>query len=117
MINGSLTDISNSSALYHIPHSETLDGFILWDRTRAVGTAKESNMATALLVAATISSFLSLRTKMKLVSLSPRIEAQGHPSARQAIQPASQLFTGARHGLRPKKHITGRLEVGRTHHA
>ena len=116
MINGSLADISNSSALHHVSHSETLDGFILWDCTRAVGTADESDMATALLVAATVSSFLGLRTKVKLVSPS-RDRSQGHPSARQAIHPASQLSTGARHSIRPKKHITGRLEVGCTHHA
>lgn len=58
MINGSLADIPYSSALHHIPHSETLDGFILWDCTRAVGTAEENDMATTLLVAATVSSFL-----------------------------------------------------------
>lgn len=69
MINGSLADIPNSCALYHVPHRETLDGLILWDRTRAVGTAKETDMATALLVAATISSFLGLQTKVKLASL------------------------------------------------
>ena len=67
MINGSLADISNSSALHHVPHSETLDSFILWDSTRAVGTAKENDMATALLVATTISSFLGLGTKLKSV--------------------------------------------------
>jgi hypothetical protein len=63
IINGSLANIPNSSALDHVPHRETLDGFILWDCTRAVGTTKETDMATALLVAATISSFLGLRTK------------------------------------------------------
>lgn len=63
MINGSFADIPNSSALYHVPHRETLDSFILWDCTRAVGTTKETDMATALLVAATISSFLGLEPK------------------------------------------------------
>jgi hypothetical protein len=71
-INRSLADIPNSSALHHVPHSETLDGFILWDGTRAVGTADESDMATTLLVAATVSSFLGLQTNVQLVSL--RIE-------------------------------------------
>jgi hypothetical protein len=111
MINGSLADISNSSALHHVPHSETLDSFILWDSTRAVGTAKENDMATALFVAATISSFLGLGTKVKSV-FTPRIEAEGHPSARQAIHPASQLSTGTGNSLHPEKQITGRLEKG-----
>jgi hypothetical protein len=113
-INRSLANIPNSSALHHVPHSETLDGFILWDCTRAVGTADESDMATTLLVTATVSSFLGLRTTVQLVSLRIEEVIQVHdkPSTLHLNCPRVQTTVYVR-----RKHITVRTEVGCTHHA
>ncbi len=58
-----LADITNGSALDHVPHGETLDGLVLSNDTRAVGAADDGNVATALLVASIISSLLGLRTQ------------------------------------------------------
>ena len=60
LVDRSLADIRNSSALYHVPHSEPLDSFVLLHATRAVGAAEVDNVATTLLVASAISSFCGL---------------------------------------------------------
>lgn len=54
------TDISDGRALNHVPHCEALDGLIFCDATRAVRATNKSDVATTLLVAAAISSFLGL---------------------------------------------------------
>lgn len=53
-------DISNGRALDHVPHRETLDSLIFCDATGAVRATNETDVATALLVTAAISSFLGL---------------------------------------------------------
>jgi len=53
-------DIPDGRALHHVPHGETLDGLILRDTPRTIRAAHECDVATSLLVAATISSFLGL---------------------------------------------------------
>jgi len=59
-VDASLANITNSCALDHVPHSESLDGFVFADTSRAVGAAHKGGVATAFLVTAAISSFLSL---------------------------------------------------------
>jgi hypothetical protein len=59
-VNTSFADIPNGSTLNHVPHCETLDGLVLSNAARAVGATHEGDMATSLLVAAAISSFLGL---------------------------------------------------------
>ena len=59
-VDASLADISDSSTLDHVPHGESLDGLILAHAARAVRAAHVGDVATSLLVAAAISSFLGL---------------------------------------------------------
>jgi hypothetical protein len=68
-------DITDGSTLHHVPHSETLDSLVLRYTTRAVGAANEHDVATAVLVSATISSFLGLLSQGKIGWLS-----QLHPA-------------------------------------
>lgn len=64
-INASLVDIPNGGTLDHVPHCEALDGLVLSNTARAVGAADEFNVATSLLVATAISSFLGLENTRK----------------------------------------------------
>lgn len=65
-VDGGLADITDSRALDHVPHGETLDGLVLADASRAVRAADELDVAAALLVAAVISSLLGLhRTRFQ----------------------------------------------------
>jgi hypothetical protein len=70
-VNAGLTNISHRRALYHIPDRESLYRFILRYCTRAIGAAHEADVATALFISATISSFLCLEREriQQLVNL------------------------------------------------
>ena len=59
-VNASNADISDSSALYHVPDRVSLDGLIFAYAARAVRATHESDVAAAFLVATAISSFLCL---------------------------------------------------------
>lgn len=119
MINGSLADVPYSSALHHVPHSETLDGFVLWDCTRAVGTAEESYVATALFVAATISSFLGLRNRGSVIIAIKVVKRNGtskctisHPPCVSTVQGVQSIQNNT-----SREHTTGRLKARCTYHA
>lgn len=58
-----LADITDSGALHHVPHGESLDGLIFGHTTRAVRATDWIDMATALLVATVISSLFRLWDK------------------------------------------------------
>ena len=45
---------TDGSGFDHVPYGESLDGFVLWRASRAVGAADGLNMATTLLVTAAI---------------------------------------------------------------
>lgn len=80
-VNASLADISNSSTLHHVPHSEPLDRLVLGDAARAVGATDEGNMATTLLVATTGASLLSLDSDEKRLALPSTSKADlKHPT-------------------------------------
>jgi hypothetical protein len=82
-VDGSFTDIPDGSTLYHVPHCEAFDSLILCHAARAVGAAHEFDVATSLLVAAAISSFLGLYAQ-KQYQLHPkrkcRIRPKNHPN-------------------------------------
>jgi len=71
-VNAILADISDSSTLHHVPHCVTLDGLVFANAARTVGAAHECDVATALLVAAAISSFLCHVGKCRGVLRTPR---------------------------------------------
>ena len=82
-----LGDVADGSALDHVPHGEALDGLVLRNAARAVRAADEADVATALLVAAAISSLFRLQEGQISASA-----AQGHPSQRHRIQPIQRLL-------------------------
>lgn len=59
-INTRVTDVSYSSTLNHVAHSEALYRFVLGYTAGAVRAAYETDMTTTFLVAAGIPPFLSL---------------------------------------------------------
>jgi hypothetical protein len=59
-VDACVADVSDGGTFDHVSHREALDGLILPYTARAIGATHELDMATALLVAATISSFLCL---------------------------------------------------------
>lgn len=63
-VNTSLANIPNGGTLYHIPHSVALDSFVFANATRAIRAAHKCDVATTLLVAAAISSFLCLHEEI-----------------------------------------------------
>ena len=66
-VNTGLADITNGSALHHVPHGEPLDGLIFGHTARAVRATDWVDMATPLLVATVISSFFRLRDKSLVI--------------------------------------------------
>lgn len=87
-VDASLTDISDSSTLDHVPHSVTLDGLIFANAARTVRAAHECDVAAAFLVAAAISSFLCLK-QIETMSIAAKIER--HPDCKCAIHPVPML--------------------------
>jgi len=69
----SFADIPDGRALDHVPHSEALDGLVFGDTARAIRATNKGDVATALLVAAAISSFLGLSSRVE--SKVPAMEA------------------------------------------
>jgi hypothetical protein len=59
-INARVTDITDSGALDHVPHSKSLDSLVFCDTSRAIGAANDAGVSAAILVTAIISSFLRL---------------------------------------------------------
>jgi hypothetical protein len=55
-----IRNVSNSGTLDHVADLESLDCLVLWHTAMAIGAAQRIDMATAVLVATAISSFLSL---------------------------------------------------------
>ena len=66
-VGSSFLDITNSCTFNHVPHGETLDGLVFRDTSRAVGASNKVDMAAAILVAATISSLLSLHVRSSTI--------------------------------------------------
>jgi hypothetical protein len=60
LVNASFADVSDGGALDHVPDCEPLNGLVLSDAARAIRAAHEGDMAAALLVAASVSSFFRL---------------------------------------------------------
>ena len=60
-VHTSFADVSHDRTLYHVPHCESFNRLVFGYRTAAVRTAHEIDMSPSFLVAATISSFLSLQ--------------------------------------------------------
>ncbi len=83
-VDGCFTDIPDGSTLYHIPHCKALDSLILCHAARAVGAAHEFDVATSLLVAAAISSFLGLRPET--ISATSKTQVP-HPSPKPPKPP------------------------------
>ena len=83
-----LADITDSRALNHVPHSETLDGLVLADASRAVGAADEVDVATALLVASVISSLLGLHNEFSKRVHQTECRSHGSASAESSRHPA-----------------------------
>jgi hypothetical protein len=61
LIDGSFLKITDSSGLYHITDSKTLNGFILRDTTETIDTTNILVVATTVLVTSVISSFTGLQ--------------------------------------------------------
>ena len=63
LIHGSFWDITDGGSLDHVTDSKSLDCFVLWYTSRAVGAAHESDVAAAFLVATAISPLFRLLCK------------------------------------------------------
>jgi hypothetical protein len=61
LVHNVFLDIPNCGTLDHVPHGEALYGLVLRNAARAIRASHKCDVAAALLVAATISSFLCLR--------------------------------------------------------
>jgi hypothetical protein len=66
-VDGSRSEITLSSSLNHVADEETLDSLILGDATSAVGAADGDNVATALTVLTTITTFLGHLESIEMV--------------------------------------------------
>jgi hypothetical protein len=64
-INTRVTNVSYSSTLNHVAHSEALNRLVLGYTARAVRAAHKSDMATAFLVTPGIPPFLGLQSKVR----------------------------------------------------
>lgn len=89
LVDAGVADISDRRAFDHVPDGEAFDGLVFGYCTLAACASQEFDVAAAVLVAASISSFLSLSDR----GVSPpkkqrylRIDDEGHPTLEPTIQ-------------------------------
>ena len=92
-----LADITDGSALYHVPHGESLDGLIFRYTTRTVRAANWVDMAAPILVATIVSSFFRLWNRVLVTVKSSSssihnrcIHRQTHPHSNTTMQNLQQ---------------------------
>lgn len=83
-----IRNVANSSTFDHVAHLEALDCLVLWHTAMAIGAAQRIDMATAVLVAAAVSSFLSLmNASVRIVLKTARSSCHfGDSGQREVIQ-------------------------------
>lgn len=91
-VHARIADIPDSSTLDHVTDGEALDRLVLAHATRAVRAAHELDVATALLVAAVVSSLLGLQTQIVVSSSSLLLKR--HPRPRATIHPILVWISG-----------------------
>ena len=121
LVHARLADITNRRRLDHVADGETLDRLVLGDASRAVGAADKTDVATALLVAAVVSSLLRLRRQVNSASV-PQFAVTESERCIQSEKSPSNLFARissvpnkiAEASERPRKLLTILESVGRS---
>jgi len=92
-VHAGIADIPNSCTLDHVPHCKALDRLVLRNAARAVGATHEVDLATALPVAAAISSFLSLHKEVSMTVIRELGSPSGANETRNAQLSARKRFS------------------------
>ena len=91
LVHTSLADITDRRRLDHVTDGEALDSLVLGDASRAVRATNEVDVATAVLVAAVVSSLLGLHegsAGREVSKLGRKLSQHAlHPKCRLAIHP------------------------------